>query len=62
MGCKTFVISYSEDGLLGKSEMLALFSDFGEVETIEFSYPRFRSNKSGLSSRLAEYVFVLERG
>lgn len=62
MDCPQYLISYSEDGLLSKDEMVELLSGFGKVELREFVYPRFRSNQSPLSANLAEYVFHLVRG
>jgi len=55
------LISYSEDGLLEKSDLLELFAKHGEVSLHEFSYPRFRSNSSDLGHTLKEYMFEVRR-
>jgi adenine-specific DNA-methyltransferase len=61
MKCSKFLISYSEDGLLSKQEMLDLFRRYGEVDLKTYAVPRFRSNKSPLSRTMSEYLFVLRR-
>lgn len=61
MDCPRFLISYSEDGLLSRDQMLAFLSQFGRVDCIELRVQRFRSNQSPLGRDLTEYVFDLER-
>jgi adenine-specific DNA-methyltransferase len=61
MDCPRFVVSYSEDGLLSEHAMMELLSKFGEVRLVKIPYPRFRSNKSPLSSTVHEYLFHLHR-
>jgi adenine-specific DNA-methyltransferase len=61
MDCPKFLVSYSEDGLLSKDDMLETLSRFGRVECREFSYQRFRSNNSPLGRQLREYLFYLRR-
>lgn len=59
MKCSKFLISYSEDGLLSKQEMLDLLKPFGKVTHCIYSVPRFRSNDSPLGRRMSEYLFAL---
>jgi adenine-specific DNA-methyltransferase len=59
--CNMFLISYSEDGLLGKRDMMRFLSSYGSVQCAEFKFPRFRSNQSPLNGTLTEFVFALER-
>lgn len=59
MNCPQFLISYSEDGLLSKEEVISLLEQFGTVELKEFPHQRFRSNNSVLSSTVTEYLFHL---
>jgi adenine-specific DNA-methyltransferase len=61
MKCNQFLISYSEDGLLTKEEMIEFFSKFGKVEFHEFEHNRFKSNKSTLSKTIREYLFYIKR-
>lgn len=61
MQCNTFVISYSEDGLLGHDSMRAILQEFGEVSRQDIEFNRFRSNNSSLGRRLVEYVFILHK-
>jgi adenine-specific DNA-methyltransferase len=61
MNCSCFLISYSEDGLLSREEMLEHLSQFGETRLFEYVVPRFRSNKSQLGRRMTEYLFTLNR-
>ncbi|MEK4863925.1 MULTISPECIES: DNA adenine methylase [Bacillus] len=60
MKCKTFLISYSEDGLLTLNELKELFEEFGVVEVRSFSHKRFRSNNSSLGNELSEYLISLK--
>ncbi|HEM3437602.1 DNA adenine methylase [Streptococcus suis] len=61
MNCSIFIISYSEDGLLTKDEMIALLSEFGHVDFRAFSHKRFKSNDSKLPQKLDEFLFTLIR-
>ena len=61
MDCPRFLISYSEDGLLRREEMVELLEPFGRVRCLELKTQRFRSNQSPLSRDLTEYVFDLSR-
>ena len=61
MQCTHFLVSYSEDGLLGVDELESLFSEFGRVRTYRFAHKRFRSNSSKLSSKVTEYLIHVEK-
>jgi adenine-specific DNA-methyltransferase len=61
MNCPKFLISYSEDGLLSKEELLALLRQFGDAELSEYNVPRFRSNNSPLDRTMSEYLLTLKR-
>ena len=61
MNCPHFLISYSEDGLLKIEEITELFAEFGNVETKEIKYKRFKSNNSQLDEYLTEYLIHLEK-
>lgn len=61
MKCSTFVISYSEDGLLSHAQMMEMLSKLGKAECQEIEFNRFRSNKSSLGRTLKEYLFILRR-
>ena len=61
MNCSKFLISYSEDGLLQRGDMLDMLAQFGDVELLEYGVPRFRSNDSPLGRTMVEYLFVLNR-
>lgn len=59
--CPQYLVSYSEDGLLGRDELAQFLALHGSVVCIEFEFPRFRSNQSPLGRTLKEYVFALDR-
>jgi len=61
MNCNTFIISYSEDGLLSIEELTTLFQEFGDVSYKTIDYSRFRSNQSSLDTKLNEYLITLHR-
>lgn len=61
MNCRKFIISYSEDGLLSLSELIELFSSFGDVTYRTIEYSRFRSNNSNLSKKFNEYIIILTK-
>jgi adenine-specific DNA-methyltransferase len=50
-------VSYSEDGLIPKSQMLGILTDYGSVKFHEFRHKRFKSNKSELENSFNEFVF-----
>lgn len=60
--CPIIFISYSEDGLLSRSNLVEFLEKFGTVKVYEFKYPRFKSNNSKLNAILTEYVFELRKG
>ena len=62
MDCPRFLVSYSEDGLLARSELEELLREFGRLDVIEIPARRFRSNDSALPREITEYVFALDRG
>jgi adenine-specific DNA-methyltransferase len=55
----TVLLSYSEDALVPAGEMLALLSEFGEVERRELPVARFRSN-GGRPGQVTEHLYVLD--
>ncbi|HEX2104662.1 MAG TPA: DNA adenine methylase [Solirubrobacteraceae bacterium] len=55
----TVLLSYSEDALVSPGEMLALLSEFGDVERRELPVARFRSN-GGRPGRVTEHLYVLD--
>lgn len=59
MNCRTFLISYSEDGLLGRKELKSLFSEFGDVQVESLMHQRFKSNTAGIGGVVKEYLFKL---
>lgn len=61
MDCPRFLVSYSEDGLLTRSEMEGVLGEFGSCEVFEIPTRRFRSNLSSLPRDITEYVFSLDR-
>lgn len=61
MDCPHFFVSYSEDGLLSRDELLELFSRFGQTSVQSFAHQRFRSNESLLAPMLKEYLFHVRR-
>lgn len=62
MNCPYFLISYSEDGLFPISDIVKVFSEFGEVVLKEIEYTRFRSNNSSLAKKISEYIIILKKG
>lgn len=61
MQCQTFLISYSEDGLLSKEELMQLFSEFGHVEFECLIHQRFKSNVGGEGGTVEEYLFKITK-
>ena len=59
MKCEDFLISYSEDGLLGLEQLQSLLSEFGQIEVSKFKSKRFKSNETKLSPELTEYIIYL---
>jgi adenine-specific DNA-methyltransferase len=59
--CTKVLISYSEDGLIPRDDMLDFLAGFGHVSCERISFPRFRSNQSDLPQSLTEFVFVIDR-
>ena len=61
MQCGTFLISYSEDGLLTKDELMQLFLEFGRVEFGSFAHQRFKSNTGGAGGTVKEYLLKITK-
>jgi adenine-specific DNA-methyltransferase len=56
-----FLISYSSEGLLSKTEIVDLLSRFGDVSMTEFPNKRFKSRNESASQTVMEYLFCLQR-
>lgn len=61
MDCPKFLISYSEDGLLSRQELVQLFSKFGRVKVFLLTNKRFKSNSGGVGGQVTEYLFLVEK-
>jgi adenine-specific DNA-methyltransferase len=61
MKCARFLVSYSSEGLLSKSEMLELLRRFGDVTVREFSNKRFKSRDEDAAENVTEFLFSLRR-
>lgn len=59
--CNHIFVSYSEDGLLSLDEMETFLRNFGQVETKEIRYKRFKSNDSKKDNELIEYLIYLRK-
>jgi adenine-specific DNA-methyltransferase len=59
MRCSKYLISYSEDGLLGLDELKALTDEFGKTEVVTLTNKRFKSNESSLGTQITEYIVHL---
>lgn len=58
--CEHFMVSYSEDGLLKLSDLLDLFSEFGNTTLKKVPFQRFRSNDGGKGGVVLEYLFHIK--
>ncbi len=58
--CNSFLISYSEDGLIPIKELLVGLKKYGEVSLEEISHKRFKSNASKLGKNLTEYLIEVK--
>lgn len=56
LSCKHVFISYSEDGLLSKDELLNVLKKYGDLTLKEIEYKRFKSNDSKKDALLKEYI------
>jgi adenine-specific DNA-methyltransferase len=56
-------LSYNDEGILSKSEILSLLQNFGESQCIEIPYKRYISNKKTKENRkeVIEYLFCLKK-
>ena len=59
--CPKILISYSEDGLIPRDDLLQYLASFGAVTCEQVLFPRFRSNQSDLPQHLTEYTFLVDR-
>ena len=61
MQCNTFIISYSEDGLLKLPDFESFLKKYGDVSIRKIKYKRFRSNNSPLPTSINEYLIIVRR-
>ena len=61
LDCKHIFISYSEDGLLDISDLMAFLSQFGEVSKSDILYKRFKSNENNKSLQIKEFLIYLRK-
>ena len=55
------VLSYNNEGLLGREELVALLQERGEVTLYTIPYPKYRATKGAAAELVEEYVWVLDR-
>lgn len=61
---KSLVLSYNSEGIMQKNDILNTLGRFGEVELVEFDYPRFKSNNNGESTTkkfIKEQLYILKK-
>jgi adenine-specific DNA-methyltransferase len=54
-------ISYSNEGLVSKEEMMELLGEWGEVKVYEKEYKRFKSFQYNETGSLTEFIFALHK-
>lgn len=52
-------ISYNSEGILSKTEMMEILSEYGEASFIERDYKRFKSFEYNENIKIKEYLFCL---
>lgn len=60
--CNEFFISYSEDGLLNHKDLISFLSNYGNVESHEILYKRFKSRRDNPNQKgpdITEYLIHL---
>lgn len=61
------MLSYSDEGIMRKDDIIATLSRYGDVRTFEEQIPRFRSDRDSAARQykdreaVVEYVFLLEK-
>lgn len=60
---KYLIMSYNNEGLMSKEEILSIMSKKGKVKFVEFNYTRFKSNNNGSSKfkkEILEQLYILK--
>lgn len=61
--CDYLVLSYSDEGIMPKNDILFILSQFGKTELVEFNYPRYNSHpKEKITKKFVkERLYILTR-
>lgn len=58
------ILSYNSEGIMAQDKILSVLGNFGDVELVEFDYPRFKSNSNGENRTkrfVQEQLYILKR-
>lgn len=55
-----FLVSYSNEGLLTKDQLMTIFGDYGTVSLNEIQYQRFKSRQDAANNFVTEFLFHIK--
>jgi len=60
---KTLVMSYNNEGIMHQDSIIEALEKLGDVDLIEFEYPRFKSNNFGSNNgeKIREQLYILKK-
>ena len=59
----TLVMSYNNEGIMSQNSILEVLGNYGNVEMVEFEYPRFKSNSNipTANKNIREQLYILRK-
>jgi len=60
---KTLVMSYNTEGIMHQASIIETLGKLGDVDLVEFEYPRFKSNNFGTNNgkKIREQLYILKK-
>lgn len=61
---KTLILSYNNEGIMPREQIISTLKKHGKVELVEFDYTRFKSNNNGESKHkkmIKEQLYILQK-
>lgn len=55
------IMSYNNEGIMKKEEIIDLFDKYGTTSVIEKSYKKYKSNKNDNTNNIVEYLFISKK-
>lgn len=61
LNTKFIMISYNDEGLIGKDQFISILEKYGKLEIVEIDYKKFKAQQGVTREKTVEYLFILQK-